>query len=205
MSLSVASCSAELSTHDHSQTDSKLIVLSEGSFVLNQRVLPKHVGYWRLPARQISKLKSGLMDVAASLIEPEGLSEFALVVRASLLTYSKGTTLVDPLDRLQNCLSALEGVLLKHEMEPRAHSVANRMSFLLAHGEADREAVKQIVRQIYWLKEQPQLEKRHRESELIEDFTYYAYNVLRMALGNTSAFNSKIQFVTEVDRVGLAP
>lgn len=184
---------------------SKLIVLREGGFALNQGVLPKRVGFWRLSAQQISEFKSGLVNAAAWLTLPEGLSEFALSVRASILTYSKGTTLVDPLDRLRNCVSALEGVLLRHEMEPRAHSVANRMSFVLAHGRADREAVKQIVRQIYWLQAQPQLTvQNRRDDELIAAFTSYAYNVLCVALSNTPTFSSKVQFVTEVDRVGLS-
>lgn len=183
---------------------SKLIVLREGGFLLNQSVLPKHVGYWRLPTQQISGLKSGLLDAAASLVMPEGLSEFALAVRASLLTYSKGTALADPMDRLRSCLSALECVLLKHEMEPRAHSIANRVSFLLARKGSDREAVKKIVRQIYWLQGQPQLMAHgRREDELIKVFTSNAYAVLHMALGNISTFSSKVQFVTEVDRGGL--
>lgn len=129
--------------------------MREGGFLHSQSILPKQVGYWRLPAQQISELKAGLLDTAASLVMPEGLSEFALAVRASLLTYSKGTTLVDPMDRLRNGLSALEGVLLRHEMEPRAHCVANRMSFLLAREGEGRESVKQVIRQIYWLQGQP--------------------------------------------------
>ncbi|WP_440531889.1 hypothetical protein [Variovorax sp. YR566] len=184
---------------------SKLIVLREGGFILNQDTLPKHVGYWRLSSQKISELKSGFLDAAALLVVSEGLSEFALAVRASLLTYSKGTTLAAPLDRLRNCLAALEGVLLRHEMEPRAHSIANRMSFLLAHDVADREFVKQTVRQIYWLQGQPQLTAQsRREDELIMVFTSYAYDVLRIALGNASTFSSKAQFVTEVDRSGLS-
>ena len=184
---------------------SKLIVLSESGFIHNQSVLPKRMGYWRLPTQQVSELKSGLLDTAASLVIPEGLSEFALAVRASVLTYSKGTTLVDPLDRLQNCLFALEGVLLRHEMEPRAHSIANRMSLLLPHGGTDREAVKQQVQQIYWLQGQPQLTSQgRREDELITVFTSYAYDVLRVVLVNAATFSSKIQFVNEVDRLGLS-
>ncbi|MDT8992655.1 hypothetical protein RQP54_17420 [Curvibacter sp. APW13] len=184
---------------------SKLIVLGEGSFLLNQGILPKQVGHWRLPMQQISELKSGLLDTAASLVMPEGLSEFALAVRASLLTYSKGTTLVDPLDRLRNSLSAIEGVLLRHDMEPRAHSVANRMSFLLARRGADREAIKQIVQKVYWLRGVPKLmEQGRREDELITVFTSYAYDVLRLALGNTPTFSSRVQFVIEIDRVGLS-
>jgi hypothetical protein len=184
---------------------SKLIVMCEGGFLHSQSILPKQVGYWRLPAQQISELKAGLLDTVASLVMPEGLSEFALAVRSSVLTYSKGTTLVDPMDRLRNGLSALEGVLLRHEMEPRAHSVANRMSFLLARERDGRESVKQVVRQIYWLRSQPQLTAHgRREDDLIRVFTSYAYDVLHLALENTPTFCSKAQFVIEVDKLGLS-
>ena len=94
------------------------------------------------------ELKSNLLETIASLVFTDGLSEFALAVRASILTYSKGTNLVSPLDRLRNCLSALEGVLLKHDMEPRAYSIANRMSSLLALGGTEGEAVKKVVQQV---------------------------------------------------------
>lgn len=184
---------------------SKLIALHEGGVHHIQSVLPKDVGYWRLSIQQISELNSDLLEAAASLVMSEGLSEFALAVRASILTYSKGATLVAPLDRLRNCLSALEGILLRHDMEPRAHSIANRMSFLLALGGSDREAVKKIVQQIYWLQDQPPLaEQGHRETELITTFTSFAYHILCVALGNISTFSSKVQFVIEIDRAGLS-
>ncbi|MFL9671129.1 hypothetical protein WIX39_029635 [Variovorax sp. AB1(2024)] len=184
---------------------SKLIVLPEEGFIFSQDTLPRSVGHWRLSIQQISALKSDLLDVAASLVVPESLSEFALSVRASLITYSKGTTSADPLDRLRSCVFSLEGVLLRHEMEPRAHSVSNRMSFLLAHHEAERDAIKQTVRQIYWLQDQPQLTAQSRgEDELLTVFTAYAYDVLCLALRNTPTFSSKGQFVIEVDRIGLS-
>lgn len=91
-------------------------------------------------------------------------------------------------------------------MEPRAHSVANRISYLLAHEGANRDAVKQIVRQIYWLQGQPHLTAQgRREDELITVFTSYAYGALRLALGNAPTFSSKVQLVIEVDRVGACP
>jgi hypothetical protein len=124
-------------------------------------------------------------------------------VRASIVIYSKGTTLVDPLDRLQNCISALEGVLLRHEMEPRAYSIANRMSFMLARGDPDREAVKQVVRRIYWMQRQTQLATQGRQDErLIITFTCYAYAIIRAALANTLNFATTAQFVMEVDKAG---
>ncbi|MGE4369674.1 MAG: hypothetical protein AB7E12_08350 [Burkholderiaceae bacterium] len=184
---------------------SKLIALHEGGFHYSESVLPKRVGYWRLSTQQISELNSDLLESAASLVVSEGLSEFALAVRASILIYSKGATLVAPLDRLRSCVSALEGVLLKHDMETRAHSIANRMSFLLTREGADGQAVKKIVQQIYWLQDQPPLtEPGHRESETITTFTSYAYRVLHVALGNVQTFSSKVEFVVEIDRIGLS-
>jgi hypothetical protein len=184
---------------------SKLIVLSEHSFILNESILPKHLGFWRLRAEEISELKSGLLDTAASLVLLEGLSEFAQTVRASLLTYSKGITLAAPHDRLRNCLSALEGVFLRHEIEPRAHCIANRMSFLLAHKKAAQEAIRQVVRQIYWLQSQSRLEAlSRRENELIIEFTSYAYDALSSALANTQTFSAKARFLMEVDKAGLS-
>lgn len=182
---------------------SKLIVFHESGLSINQSLLTKHVGQWRLSRLKLTELKSSLLEAAASLVEPAGLSEFCLTVRASILTYSKGMTLADPLDRLRNCLSALERIFLKHEMEPREHSIANRMSFLLDHGEADRESVRNTVQKVYWLQGQPRLmAQSRREEELIMVFTSYAYNVLCVALSNTLNFDSKMQFVIEVDRLG---
>lgn len=184
---------------------SKLIVLRECGLILTEGMIPKKIGYWRLNARQISEIGHDLLHVAASLITPEGLTDFALAVRSSLLLHSKGTTLADPMDRLRNCLSAVEGVLLKHDMEPKAHSVANRMSYLLAPADGDREAVKQTVRKIYWLQDQNrQSNWGSREEHLIGMFTSCAYEVLRSALKNISTVSSKVVFVHGVDRLGLA-
>lgn len=184
---------------------SKRIALYKGGFNYSESILPKRVGHWRLSKQRISELNSDFLGAAGSLVAAEGLSEFALAVRASILTYTKGATLVAPLDRLRSCLSALEGVLLRHDMEPRAHSIANRVSFLLACERADVEDVKKIVQRIYWLQGQPPLtEPGRRESELITTFTSYAYRVLHMALGNVQTFSSKSQFVLEIDRVGMS-
>lgn len=48
------------------------------------------------------------------------------------------------------------------------------------------------------------MEQGHRESKLIMTFTSYAHRVLCISLGNISTFNSKVQFVMEIDRVALS-
>lgn len=184
---------------------SKLIMLHEGGFGHNECVLPKHVGHWRLSTQKISALNSDLLETAGSLITLEGLSDFALAVRTSILTYCKGATFLTPKERLRSCLSALETILLRHDMEPRAYSIANRMSIILSRKGVDDEEAKKIIQQIYWLLEQTQpAELGNREKELIATFTTYAYNVLHVALGNIQNFHSKVQFVFEVDRMGIS-
>lgn len=181
----------------------KLIMIYGDGAMLNEGMLPKRLGMWRLSAPKLSDLQEDLLDAAASLVSTEGLCEFDLAIRASILNYSKGTTLVSPLDRLRYCISALEGVLLKHDMEPRSHSVSNRMSFLINVGGDDGPFVRKTVQQIYWLLEQPApTEYGRRESELIVTFTLFAYDVLRTVLGNASKFSLKSDFVDAVDRLG---
>ncbi len=180
----------------------RLIVIHENGLIYSESVLPKQIEEWRLSKQQLSELQTDLFATAASLVTSAGLSEFALAVRASILAYSKSTTFVDPLDRLRNCVSAVEGVLLKHELEPRAHSIANRIALLIG-GAEDSEPLKQTVRQIYWLQGQPSLHRLHRgEDELIFAFTTYAHHVLCLALGNIANFRSKSQFLDGVDRIG---
>ncbi|MGC0807324.1 hypothetical protein WKH02_21490 [Pantoea agglomerans] len=184
---------------------SKLMTIHEDGFSHNERILPTKVGYWRLSAERISELNSDLLEAAGSLVMPEGLSEFALAVRTSILIYSKGLTLLASKERLRSCLSALEFILLKHDMEPRAHSIANRMSIILSVLSIDSDDVKKTIQRIYWLLEQPQrTEYGHRENEFIASFITYAYNALHVALNNIHTFRHKAQFVTEVDRMGIS-
>lgn len=184
---------------------SKLITINEDGFSHNERVLPTKVGYWRLSAERISELNSDLLESAGSLVMPEGLSEFALAVRTSILIHSRGLTLLESKERLRSCLSALEFILLKHDMEPRAHSIANRMSIILSILGVDSDDVKMTIQRIYWLLEQPQrTEYGHRENEIITSFVTYAYNVLHIALNNIHTFRHKAQFVSEVDRMGIS-
>lgn len=182
---------------------SKLITLYEGGYGHYEGVLPKQIAYWRLSAQQIKALSTELLETAGALIVDDGLSEFSAAVRGSILTYTKGTNLLASKERLRSCLSALEAILLRHDMEPRAHCIAKRMSTIISMNGIDANEVKKTVQQIYWLLEQPQqIELSHRESELIALFTNYTYNALYFALRNTRVFHSKIQFVTEIDRMG---
>lgn len=184
---------------------SKLLVLSDTGFSITDVVLDKNMAVWRLPSQQLASLKAEGLDQAASLISPDRLSEFGLAVRSSLIIYSTGVTLAQPMERLALTLSALENVLLKHEMEPVAANVAARVGFLIAKDRVGQEEAAQVVRQAYWMREQTRITAlTHREEELLALLTFHAYGVLRTVLGNVRTFNSKVAFVGAVDNLAFA-
>lgn len=177
----------------------RLILLQETGVIYSEDVLPKRLAPWRLSSRQISRLNTDEFAAAASLIDSTGLSDFALRVRAGVLAYSRSATLIDPLDRLRNCVAAVEGVFLKHELEPRGHTVANRMALAVRTPE-EREALRKTVRNVYWLQGQPSKGRLQRdEQELMFAFTAYAHVALRMALANIGNFASTSDFLDKVD------
>lgn len=180
----------------------KIIASFNGGAFLTEGLLAENLAWWKLSSASITALQTASFDAAATLVISDGLSDFALAVRASILNYTKGTTLVSPLDRLRNCVLSLEGVLLRHDMEPRAHSVANRMvKLLVANGKGD-PSIANVVQQIYWLIEQPApTEYGHRELELIGTFTFHAYKVLSTALINISRFTTKARFIEGIERL----
>lgn len=180
----------------------KIIASFDGGAFLTEGLLAKNLATWRLSSASIEALKTASFDAAASLVISDGLSDFALAMRASILNYTKGTTLVSLLDRLRNCVLSLEGVLLRHDMEPRAHYVANRMvPLLVANGKGD-PSIATVVQQIYWLIEQPApTEYGRRELELIGTFTLFAYQVLSTALINVSRFTTKVGFIDGIERL----
>jgi hypothetical protein len=182
----------------------RLIMVGPTRFITSDSALTKQMFFWRLSKQERDDMEPHLFQVASSLLHPGDHSDFALSVRASILSYSRATTIVDVLDRLRTCVAAVEGVLLLHEMEPRVFSIANRMAVLVAAG-AGIEFVKQTVRRIYWLQEQPTLGSLDsHEREVMAAFTHHAYLALRAVLGNVPKFNSKTAFIGAVDKLSLS-
>ncbi|WP_292427276.1 hypothetical protein [Mesorhizobium sp.] len=182
---------------------SKLLLVWDDAFSMMEKVTAKDVAYWRLSRRDLEYLKAQGLQEAGTLVLPDGLSDFATSVRSSLILYGKGLTFSDPIDRLSHTLSAVEGVLLKHELEPMQASVAARMSFLTTKDRNEREGIQQTVRQAYRLKERPRVSiLTPREDELLMTFSVYAHATLRTALRNVESVGSKREFITAVDNLG---
>lgn len=156
---------------------------------------------WRLSKQNLSALWGAGLKQASGLVLSDGLSEFQSSVRASLLLYSTSTTFGYIGDRLIYALSALEGILLKHSIEPTEFCVEERMSLLLANDKPRREQVAQNVREAY------RYRKRHgasvlspRDQHSLAMFMHNSYAVLCTALENSQAFPTKADFIDAVER-----
>lgn len=179
---------------------SQALVLGEQDFLFSDgSVFQPFV--WRLSKMGVSDLMKRGLAKATVLISPDGLNEFQLAVRASLLLYSTSTTFLYPGDRLVYALSALEGLLLKHSMEPTEFSVEERVSLLLSAEKSGREPVARNVRDAY------RFRRRHGASVLsphdqssLAMFIHNTYVVLCTALENSNVFATKIEFIDAVER-----
>ena len=155
---------------------------------------------WRLSKENVSALWKAGLGIASTLISADGLGEFPLAVRTSLLLFGTGTTLFNPGDRLVYVLSSLEGILLKHSMEPTEFSVVERMSLLLGSDKQGREEVARNVREAY------RFRRRHGASVLtpheensLAMFAHSAHVVLCIALENAHSFCRKADFIDAVE------
>lgn len=184
---------------------SKVLMLTEelGLTSMTERVAAKEVGYWQMPASAVAQLDKMGLGEAGKLIVPDDLNEIQRVVRASLITYSKGTTFSDPIDRLSHTLSAVEGLLLKHRMEPVEFNVAGRMSIILSPDGSERAEIAQGVRQAYRLRARNRTAALSpREIEGLARFTDGAYAVLLTGLENVNRFQTRSEFVAAIDQLG---
>lgn len=185
---------------------SKLLVLTDASFSMTDRIASSDIAFWKLSQSGIERLEEMGFRQAGDLVSPAGLSNFAASVRSSLITYGKGTTFPDLIDRLIHALSALEGVFLRHAMEPIESNIADRISFILSKLESERAEIAQNVRQAYRLRGQYRtLPLSPREQAILARFVANAHTSLRIALQNVASFQTKAEFIAAVDRLGLVP
>jgi hypothetical protein len=175
---------------------SNVITVSEGRFGYSSSI-ERNVFFWRLSNSAISNLKQNGLPQAADLLDPIHPNEFAMAVRSSLITFSNGCTVADRVERLGYALSSLEGVLLRHEMEPVQASVAGRLAFLVSDDKADRVHIAQVVRHAYHLRKRRWTQAPSpREQQVVVDLVFYAHTALRTALLNAAAFETKAEFIS---------
>jgi hypothetical protein len=176
------------------------LVLGEDDFLFSDgSVFSPFV--WQLSKQNVSALWQSGLERASGLVLPNDLSEFQLSVRASLLLYSSSMTFRNTSDRLRYALSSVEGVLLKHSMEPVELSVEERMSLLLANDKSGREQVALNVREAYrYRKRGGTTVLSPRDQHSLAMFIHNAHVVLCTALENLHAFPTRADFVDAVER-----
>ncbi|MNN39392.1 hypothetical protein D3C81_1534260 [compost metagenome] len=179
---------------------SKILTLTDSTFSLTDSLTTKDVAYWRLSIKDVDYLIETGLNRAAKLINPNELNDFETSLRAGLIIYSKSITLTNVADRLSHTLSALEGLFLRHTMEPIVSNIADRLSFVLSKTADDRAEISQYIRHAYKLNEQlrtPLLSPREQEN--LARFVSIAYQAIVVALRNIDTFDTKSEFIKAVD------
>lgn len=180
--------------------ESNVLVLGEGTFSYSTAVIPNGVVYWQLSKQRLAELKQ-IFSVAAQLIRAENLDDFERAIRSGMMMLSTASTLIQPLDRLVYTLSAMERVLLKHEMEAAAYSVEERMSQLLANDTVAADKISHNVRAVYRLRATHSLSQWSEfNSEALQMFVSNAYQVLLIALQNIANFSTCADFIETIER-----
>jgi len=131
-----------------------------------------NVGYWNLSAAELTVMRQSGLDKLSGLVDEDGLNEYRRRVRASILAYSKGTTLPDISDRLVYTLSSLEGLLLKDASEPIQQNLGERMAFLIESKAEARQSIVQNVRAAYNMRSQY---IHHRVTVVEEDALFVSH------------------------------
>ncbi|TAI67146.1 hypothetical protein CWO89_04165 [Bradyrhizobium sp. Leo170] len=180
---------------------SNLLVLGDGTFSYKEAILVPNAPDWRISEDALKGMRPGL-DAVGGLVRPEGLSAFALAVRASLLLFSTGTTFPNPIERLSYTLSSLEALLLRHSAEPAEFTVAERMGLLLTQDRTQREEVARNIREAYRLRGRQDISPLFpREMGSVATFIRRAHHVIGTALGNVGRFGTVPEFVNAVENI----
>ncbi|MBB3811100.1 hypothetical protein [Pseudochelatococcus contaminans] len=179
---------------------SKLIVLSENEASLTDSLLVKDIVHWRLSDAARERIMEQGLALAGRLIAIEGLTPFALDVRASLIRFSQGLTSPDPLVRLTQSFAALEAILLRHSVEPREPSVARRMELLFQSPPGEPGGVGETVMRGYALLKSPKVGPlTSSETDLLGALAAYAQPALLTALRNIERFPTRSTFLDALD------
>jgi hypothetical protein len=157
---------------------------------------------WRISGKEWADMRMRLLDALSELIEEDGLSDLKARLRTSILTFSKGTTMREPADRLIYSLSALEGLLLRDSSEPIQQNLGERLAFMLHQDPAERQAIVKTLREVYQLRSRyVHHQKSVAEEESLETFFPIATNALFSALANAANFETALELIDAIDRI----
>lgn len=176
----------------------EVLTVGKDSFYGREGLVSPDTVYWRLSKEYLNELRAHNLDRAGALVDPRSLSPFQASVRAALLLHSAGLASADPQVRLRASLDALEQVLLRHEMEPKASRVADRTGRLLFDTASPLDTGK-LMRSAYRIRDALPSSRSHQDERLLADVVWYAHLALMTVLGNSDRFVSVPDFLDAIE------
>lgn len=176
----------------------EVLTVGDDNFYSQEGLVSHNTVYWRLSKQYLDEIRAHHLDRVGALVDPRHLSPFQASIRTALLLHSAGLASAEPQVRLRASLDALEQVLLRHEMEPKAARVADRTGRLLFETAEPLETGR-LIRSAYRLRDALPAPRSHRDDRLLADVAWHAQMALMTVVGNSDRFTSVSDFVDAIE------
>lgn len=202
--MSTIHCPTELLGFEFDPTVTAMIFDDANQFDYSRSAAYAHGRPWRLSNVELSHMREqNQLDLVASLVPTDGLSDFASRVRGSTLSYSKGLTFPNISDRLVYSFSALESLFLKDSSEPIQQNLAERIAFTTAKSPDERMKVVANIKRVYnalsrYIHHRSDLDVTTEE---LDKFFVHSWAAIRTAVGNLPKFQKHSAYIEAIDRV----
>lgn len=175
---------------------SNIIIYNSETFSYTSNLLSPSYD-WYISEDKQKELQTDL-SLLETLIYPEKLNQFATTIRSSLLLFSIGSKLSNPIDRLTYCLLSIENLLLKHSVEPIEFTIGKRMKDLIKKDELID--VQQFVREAYRIKKRKSIEiLTESELQFLRGFIRLSHLTVYIAFRNINQFENLSDFIDQLD------
>lgn len=195
-------CPSAIAGTEYVPSTSAISYGHDGAFRMTEGMLKPLPYSWQISTNQWAEMKVRHLDTLSELIEEDGLSDLKKRLRTSILTFSKGTTMREPADRLVYSLSALEGLLLRDSSEAIQQNLGERLAFMLHNDSAQRQATVRALRDAYQLRSRyVHHQQSIEDEEALQAFFPIATSALFSALANAANFQTPTEFIDAIDRI----
>jgi hypothetical protein len=178
---------------------SKLLIVSGNSFTDRASSL-RPPQTWRMSAADLAELRQRGLEQVGKLVDAADLTPYQSDLRASLLIFSHSIASADPRHRLTQALAALEGVLLRHQMEPRLAAVARRAGRMTGAGDNGRREMADLFRRAYRFLDHPATRPlRPDEIEFIRTVVYCVHGILLSTVRGLPHFTTREAFISALE------
>lgn len=176
----------------------EVLTRSGSDFYSQEGLIRQESAYWRISKPYLAELHKNHLDRVGALIDPRALTPFETSIRGALLLHSAGLASAEPHVRLRAGLDALEQVLLRHEMEPKAARVADRAGRIL-FDVANPMETGQRIRAAYRLRDAAPAPLSFQDDRLLGAVAWDVQMALMTVIGNSDRFLSVSDFLTAIE------